>query len=258
MQYPVETEIAKAPDRSSPVALRENLFDLPPEAIGRNGFEAPALERRPNRTPGLPRNPKTESVRVTDRPKRPGGVVHRGAIVEKTDDSVLQVPPPSGRIEQVTLEIGSQFEGKRIDGEIPAKQVMAYAGRTNDRKGPGALVGFRARRGDVHAFAARQRQRGRTETGMHDDIGAAGSGERPRKGGSISFYGQVDIADGAPQEQVAHRSADEIKRLAPLSRDPAGGVHDRALARIERRQNPALLQGVGHGAAARPQVVTYS
>ena len=129
-----------------------------------------------------------------------------------------------------------------VNRKIAAGQVGSQVAGLDDGQGGRRRVGFAAGRYQVNSQVI-PGDGGGAETAVDGKSSADGIGQLLGQGWRIARYGDVQVADGRPQQAVPHRASDQIGRCAGGVGQAAQRVHCGGLA---GRQNGAGID-VGRG-----------
>ena len=194
---------------------------------------------RAQELPGVRLEVESEAGRVARRAQGAGRVVLEGALVQDPEQAGAEVRPPAVGIDQ--LRVSAQRDRHRVEGEVAPREVRPERRRAAR---PAALPG----RGRSPRGLWRCRSRAPPELGLGggealvlDHLAAQRAGD-PR---GVALDDHVDVAAPAPEQQVPHRSPDQV----------GGGLPGRPAERLELGELPRRAHPRGPPGFGRVQVV---
>ena len=155
---------------------------------------------------------EAEAGLVTQRPQKAGGVVDEAPPVEHPDHPALEVHPPAAGVLQLADPVAVQVDRHRVDGEVAPAQVFGQPRRLHIGERPGLRVGLAARGGEVNHQVAGA-DRGGAEALVLLGLAAEPPGQLSGHGAGVTLDREVEVHGVAPEQEVAHRPADEECRL---------------------------------------------
>ncbi len=232
MDDPVRADLGEPADRERHIAFlkeRDQLFAQPrtrqPEEALR-GRGASELE-------GALVHPEAVAVLVPDRPEDARRVVFERALVEHTDRPGHQIALTVEGVDEST-EVGRiQGCGDRVDREVAAGEIRVEAGEFDDRQRGRSGIRLAAGGDNVDLPAVAVADDCRSERTMGDDRALEGRGQTSSELDPVALDGDVDVEALLAEQDVAHRSADEVD--AALG---SGHIGDRPADRREPIQRP--------------------
>src|SRR3989441_6024779 len=212
MEKAQEVELGHTPDRSNGGLLRKQAHDLIPQAwagepvdeIGRSCF----LEQGQR----VFLDTEAEPLLKADGSKHTGRVVHEAAGVEDADDLVFEIAQAAIEIHELAEAAHVQADGQRVDGEVPAVEVVLDRTRFDRGQGGRVNVGFAPGGGHVQLETIREDDEGRGEFLEDLQAGSVTVGQAPRESHRVALHGDVHVQVRLPQQEVTDQAADKISR----------------------------------------------
>jgi hypothetical protein len=220
----------------------EQALELVHDPIAGDGIQSTALRCFAELLACSGRQAKAEPSRVAGSPKHPGRIIPEAPAVKRSDESPFEVQPTSERIQQ--MRAGSTIEGEChcVDREVSTLEVLLDRGRSDDGKSPGGRVSFASRLREVDPKVRRLESR-REKATMDDGTGPEPLRRCPSDGLQRVRKEQIHVQHRASEDQIAHRSSDEVRRRALLG-SHSGHEPDGLRAGAERTVEP-VAEGWG-------------
>ena len=205
---PERADVGQQADAVRRRVVREQEVELGEDALAGDPVEAVGGGARRGRSwPGRSRSRATSARRATRTTRSGSSSNARGPAMRSTPG--VEVGAPTGGIDEVAAR---ERLGDRVDGEVAQPEVRVQRSAVD--------------RAEVDAPAAIRRQDPpRAELlGQREHRAADGLRDALRGGLGVAVDDEVEVVDRAPEQPVAHRAADDPRRLARerVARRPRG------------------------------------
>jgi hypothetical protein len=209
--------------RSDRIRFAERQPQLGADPRAGDGIQRSRNDRRLGQPGGTLLDLKSEPRSVARHPQQTGRIVGEALLMQYSQPALFEVPQRIGHSARLPPTFTAQADGDRVDGEVPARQVLLLGSRAYVRQSPRYGVGLGAPGRDVDPAAIPFHER-RAKTFVlvrareNPEAGAEITSEQRgglRDGPPIAAYHNVQLARGSAQQQIAHRAPDKLQ-IAPL------------------------------------------
>ena len=219
------TQIAESGEALG-VALLGAQPQLGGDATPGDRSQGPRRERPADQLERLGLDLEAQPRRVAGQAQQAGRVVDEASLVQHPQPPRAQIIEGVLRRDQPAPVLAAQWQGDRVDREVPPRQVLLDGAGTDLRQRARGRVGLGTQLGDVdpavdpgdrrraEALVDRRLQRLPVGPVTHRE----GRRQRRRELGGAAGDGHVELPRRAPQQQVAHGAADQ-RDVRALSRE---------------------------------------
>ena len=217
-----DSQLAQRSQRRDRVRFAERESQLGTDSRARDGVQRPPRERRAGQFGGAGLDLEPKPGAIASDPQQTGGIVAEAPLVQHAQPAGLEIAQCIRHRAHLPPARAAQADGDRVDGEVPALEVLLLGPRAHVGQGSRRRVGLGAAGRDVDPPAVPLHER-RAEAlvlvGARRHAEAGGEIARERRGGlreglPLAAHHDVQLARLATQQQIAHRAPDELHVVA--------------------------------------------
>ena len=214
-------ELRERPQRAERVGFLEREPQLGTEAASRDRVHRRGPDRLLGQLAGIRLDLESQPGAVAAQAEQAGGVVDERAVVEDPEPPPVEVGERVVGGHELARAASRQVDGDRVDGEVPAGQVLILGAGSDLREGPGDRVALCPAPGDVHPARRPHHGRGFEAVVEGQDRGAFAAQleqrqQVPRETPGVGGHDHVQLLRGTAEEEVADRPSDQGDVLVAL------------------------------------------